>query len=118
MGGQIAKLDWEWASPLDVTPNHCRTLSFVCPLSGWFKHQVREALRQTTLARKPERKDMTGIENGAEYEHTVALFRSEEFSAEDKGLFRDILQGKAVTKDPPSHSLLGVAVARREMITL
>ena len=82
------------------------------PLKGWFKHQVREALRQTALSKPHNRKDIAGIENGVEYEHTVALLRSEELSEEDQGIFRDILQGRAATKARTSHSLLGAAVER------
>ena len=75
----------------------------ICNLKGWFKHQVREALRQAILVKPRNRKDMGGIENGVEYEHTVALIRSKEFTCEDQELLRRILQGNMFTKDRTSH---------------
>ena len=114
---QITTLQWECNAPFDITPNQCRPLSLVCPLSGWFKHQVREALRQTTLAKAHERKDMAGIENGHENEHAVALIRSEELSDEDQAIFRDILQGRAVTKDRTSHTEIIEAIEKGAEVT-
>ena len=52
MGRQVEKLAWDWTAPLEINPRHCRSLSLVCPLNGWFKHPVREALRQTILTTK------------------------------------------------------------------
>ena len=73
------------------------------PLKGLFKHQVREALRQAILVKPRNRKDMGGIENGVEYEHTVALIRSKELSYDDQDWLRCILQGNMFTKDRTSH---------------
>ena len=42
------------------------------------------AARQHALVKPHLRKYMAGIENGVEYEHTVALLRSKELSAEDQ----------------------------------
>ena len=78
--------------PMEICPRECRPLSLICPLKGWFKHQVREALRQTILVKLFNRKDMGGIESCVEYEHIVALLRSTEFSNEDRDLLKRILQ--------------------------
>ena len=46
---QVKTLGWTWKAPLEICSKQCRPLSLTCPLKGWFKHQVREALRQTIL---------------------------------------------------------------------
>ena len=58
---QASKLGWKWLAPFEIHPKHGRALSLVCPMQGWFKHQVCESLRQTMLASTPKRKDMAGI---------------------------------------------------------
>ena len=58
-----------------------------------------------------------GIENGIEYEHPAALFRSEELSAKDQCLLRDILHRKNITKDCTCHALLSAAVDRGVPLT-
>ena len=73
---QVKSLKCVWKKPLEIRPNKSRPLSPACPLKGLFKHQVREALRQTAVSKPHNRNDMAGIENGMEYEHTVALLRS------------------------------------------
>ena len=82
---QVKKLKWTRDEPLNITPKEHKQLSLVCPLNKWFKHQAREALMQTELIRPYERKDMAGIENAVEYEHTVALLRSGKLLEGDQG---------------------------------
>ena len=86
-------------------------------LKGWFKHQVREALRQTILVKPCNRKDMGGIENCLEYEHTVALLRSKELSNEDQDLLKRILQSNMYTKDRTSHINIGEAITNGGEVT-
>ena len=95
---------------MDICPRECRPLSLVCPPKGWFEHQVREALTQTTLVKPCNRKDMGCIENGIEYEHTVARLRSKELINEDQELLKRILKGNMYTKDSTSHIKIGEAI--------
>ena len=53
---------------------------------------------------------MGGIENGVEYEHTVALLRSKELTNEYQDLLKRILQGNMYTKDRTSHMQIGDAI--------
>ena len=88
----------------------------VCPLSGWVKHQMREALKQAVLVKPCEKKDMAGIENGVEYKHAVAILTSKELSAEDQELLKRILQGNMYTNDRTSHTKIRDARKRWETI--
>ena len=67
---------------------------------------------QAELVRPYERKDMAGIENGVEYEHSGALLRSGELSEEDQGWLREILLGKMITNDRASHTTIREAMER------
>ena len=91
IGKQVKEFNWTWDKPIDTCPKEGRPLSVVCPLKGWFKHQVREALRQTILVKPCNRKDMGGIDDGVEYENTVASFRSKELTNEGQDSLRRIL---------------------------
>ena len=91
IGKQIKKLKWTWEEPFNMIPKEHRQLPLACPFSGWFKHHVRQALGQAELVKPYERKDMAGLENGVECEHSVALLRSGELSEEDQGWIREIL---------------------------
>ena len=55
---------------------------------------------------------MIGIENGTAYEHTVALLRSHETSAEDQAMLRVIPQGKTITKDRMAHATIKEAIKK------
>ena len=61
---------------------------------------------------------MTGIANEPEHEHTIALFRSKELSAEYQSLFTDIMQSKAVTKDRTSRHFLKLRLKAGELLPL
>ena len=109
---QVKAFEWTWKKPLEICPKECMPISLMCPLKWWFKHQVREALRQAILVKPHNRKDMGGIENGVEYEHTVALIRSKELTCEDQEWLRRILQGNMFTKDRTSHIKTGEAIKK------
>ena len=55
---------------------------------------------------------MEVIENGVEYEHTVASLRSKALVNEDQDLLRRILQGKMYTKQRTSHIKISEAIKR------
>ena len=109
---QVKTLGWTWKAPLEICSKQCRPISLTCPLKGWFKHQVREALRQTILIKPRNRKDTGGIERGVEYEHTVSLLRSKELANEDQDWLRRILQGKMNTKNRTSHIKISDAIKK------
>ena len=60
---------------------------------------------------------MAGIENGDEYEYTVALLRSCGFSAEDQDWLRWILQWKMYSKDRTSHTEMNEALSKGIEVT-
>ena len=60
---------------------------------------------------------MACIENGVEYEHSVALLRCCEHSEEDRGWLVEILKGKMISKDRTSHTNIREATERWETVT-
>ena len=81
---QCIKLGWKWDAATTLSSPTCGQIRLAPTLHGWFKHKLREWLRQAAITNITSRKDLTGLENGINYQAAVKLLAGSSINDEEK----------------------------------